>query len=277
VGSFVKPGLKMDCSVECCEDVVRVELLLDRLPTVEVRSWDCLLAIGTGGGIFFWREGVSEWFDDPLARVSRGGGSSRVLSWESTCVDGERMGGSGSGLFTFRSEPVRVRDAGEGVGSVALKSSKETTCGVRDVTGLPCRCRGGGGFFFSFSGFFTSSRGPTLSSSDAAISSDVCGDSSCGSWTGSKMDCRDIDEVSVLLLLSNWEGLIGFRTVTGVGAGAGAGARAGTGAVCEVWPELDGLWIPVMSNLLKLSTSRFGFAVPGDDLSAVGRSDQQSC
>jgi hypothetical protein len=71
-----KLELRGEWSIECCEDMVKEELLLDRLPMVEVRSWDCLLAIGTGGGIFFCTEGVSEWLDDSLARVSRGGGSS---------------------------------------------------------------------------------------------------------------------------------------------------------------------------------------------------------
>jgi hypothetical protein len=80
------------------------------------------------------------------------------------------------------------------------------------------------------------------------------------------MDCLDIDELSVLLLLSSWEGLVGF------GAGAGAGARA----ICEGWPELDGLWIPVISSLLKLSTSKDGFVVPRLVLSASGRSNKKS-
>lgn len=71
-----EPELRPELSVECCEDMVKEESLLDRLPIVDVRSWDCLLAIGTGGGIFFWIEGVSEWLDDLLARVSRDGSSS---------------------------------------------------------------------------------------------------------------------------------------------------------------------------------------------------------
>jgi hypothetical protein len=58
----------------------------------------------------------------------------------------------------------------------------------------------------------------------------------------------------------------------GCGAGAGVGARA----ICECWPELDGLWIPVMSSLLKLSTSKDGFVVPRLGLSATGRSNQPS-
>lgn len=72
------------------------------------------------------------------------------------------------------------------------------------------------------------------------------------------MDCRDIDEVSVLLLLSKREALMGF------------GAMAG--AVCGNVPETGGLCIPVIRSLLKLSTSRDGFVVPGAVFSAAGRS-----
>lgn len=47
-------GLIMGNSdIECWEDMVRLELLLDRVLD-GLRSWLCLRASGTGGGIRFW-------------------------------------------------------------------------------------------------------------------------------------------------------------------------------------------------------------------------------
>lgn len=70
------------------------------------------------------------------------------------------------------------------------------------------------------------------------------------------MDCRETDEVSVLLL-SKAEAATGFGAVAVFGDGL----------------ELDGLDIPVMRSLLKLSTSRFAFGVPVPGFSADARSD----
>lgn len=78
-------------------------------------------------------------------------------------------------------------------------------------TGLPCLCFGGSGFFFSV--FFKSATNPTLSSSERAISCEVRGDSACDSWTGSKTDSRDTDEV--LLLLSKIAVVAGLGAVIG--------------------------------------------------------------
>lgn len=39
--------------MECREEVVRFEPLRERFPPEDVRSWLCLRASGTGGGIFF--------------------------------------------------------------------------------------------------------------------------------------------------------------------------------------------------------------------------------
>jgi hypothetical protein len=65
----------------------------------------------------------------------------------------------------------------------------------------------------------------------------------CGSWrAASDIDWCEMDEVSVLLLLSKLAGAIRF----------------GTGAsVLEDWPAM-----PVISSFLKLSTSRFALDVP---------------
>lgn len=73
------------------------------------------------------------------------------------------------------------------------------------------------------------------------MSYEVRGVSVCGSCTGSNMDCREPEEVSVLLLLSKAGGFCLL----------GAGAACGTGA----GPEFRGLDIPVMSMFLKPSTS----------------------
>lgn len=47
--------------------MVREELLRDLLPAVEVRSWLCLLASGTGGGTFFCVGGGDVAISDILA------------------------------------------------------------------------------------------------------------------------------------------------------------------------------------------------------------------
>lgn len=154
----------------------------------------------------------------------------------------------------FRSESVLfLAGGGEIVGSVAEKSEKDTICGVLDVTSLPWRCFGaGGGFLFSF---LISLTRLALSSSDPAISYDVRGDSGCGSCTGSNMDCREMDDVSVLLL-SKTEALMGLGAVAAGGGG----------------PELRGLDIPVMSRFLKPSTSSDAFVEAGAALSVAVRS-----
>lgn len=113
---------------------------------------------------------------------------------------GGTTGVGGSGLFV--SELSLARVMGDGAGSVAAKLSNDTICGCLGVTSFPCRCFGaGGGFFFPF---LTSDTSPMLSSSsDSAISYEVLGDSECVPCGVSNSDCRDIEEVSVLLLLSN--------------------------------------------------------------------------
>jgi hypothetical protein len=110
------------------------------------------------------------------------------------------MGMGGSRLLT--PELSRDRVIGDGGGCDTEKLSKGTVCGCRGETSLPWRCFGaGGGFFLPF---FTSDTRPMLSSSsDSAISKDVRGDSVCVWCDCSNSDCRDTDEVSVLLLLSN--------------------------------------------------------------------------
>lgn len=114
---------------------------------------------------------------------------------------GETTGVGGSGLLT--SELSLERVMGGGAGSVAEKLSKDTTWGCLGMTSLPWRCLGaGGGFFLPF---FTSDTSPMLSSSsDSALSYDVLGDSGWASGGCSKRECRDTDDVSVLLPLSTW-------------------------------------------------------------------------
>jgi len=94
------------------------------------------------------------------------------------------------------------------------------------------------------------------SSSDSAISYDVLGDSGCISCGCSNIDCRDIDDVSVLLLLSNWTPL----------------GMLGRGVIFGDCPDWRGPGFPVMSRFLKLSTSRDALLLPDAALSAAVRS-----
>ncbi len=64
---------------------------------------------------------------------------------------------------------------------------------------FPCLELGGGGAFLPSVEVWSSVVNLRLSSSGSDISCDVRGDSGRGSWTGSKIDCRDTDDVSVLL------------------------------------------------------------------------------
>ena len=149
------------------------------------------------------------------------------------------------------SELSARRMTGGNAGSVAVKLSNETICGCLCVTSLPCRCFGvGGGFFLPL---FTSDANLMLSSSsDSGVSTDVCGDSLCASCGCSKIDCRDTDEVSVLLLLSNGvpPALVG----------------------CAGGPEGRGVGLPVKSRFLKLSTSRDALLFAGEGLCVLVRS-----
>ena len=64
---------------------------------------------------------------------------------------------------------------------------------------LPCLEFGGGGFFLPNVEEGSSADILLRSSSGSDNSCDVRGDSGCGSCIGSKIDCRDNDDVSVLL------------------------------------------------------------------------------
>ena len=64
---------------------------------------------------------------------------------------------------------------------------------------LPCRELGGGGFFLPGVEDVKSVANTLLSSPGSDISCDVRGDSAWASCIASKIDCRDNDEVSVLL------------------------------------------------------------------------------
>lgn len=166
---------------------------------------------------------------------------------------GDTTGVGGSGLLT--SEFSLDLAAGAGAGSEAEKLSKDTTWGCLGATSLPWRCFGaGGGFFLPF---FTSDTRPMLSSSsDSAPSYDVLGDSGCVSCGCSNNDCRDTDDVSVLLLLSNWTPL----------------GMLGRGVACGDCPDWRGPALPVMSRFLKLSTSNDALLLPDAARSANVRS-----
>jgi hypothetical protein len=131
----------------------------------------------------------------------------------------------------------------------SLKSAKDTVWGPFGPRAFPCLCFGGGG------GPSASGRdvvGPiketcSLSSSSSSEidcwSKDVLGDSGCNSCAGSNRDCRDTEDVSVLLLLSSgrW------------------------GCVCCVTGG-EGLALPVIRRFLNISTfilgGPVGFSLP---------------
>lgn len=121
-------------SLECCDDSVREELLLDRCSTDECRSWLCRRARGTGGGALFCLEfdrlNGSSTFSadgDVACRVFAG------ASMYGECEDGTGVGGSG----LLVSDVFRDLVTGDGAASVAAKSSKGTICGCRGDTSLP--------------------------------------------------------------------------------------------------------------------------------------------
>jgi hypothetical protein len=87
-------------------------------------------------------------------------------------------------------EPEELGVGGDASG-IAEGSSRNST-----LISLPCREDGGGGFFRPA---VLPSVIPRRSSSGSEISCEVRGDSGCASCIGSKIDCRDTDDVSVLL------------------------------------------------------------------------------
>lgn len=84
--------------------------------------------------------------------------------------------------------------------SVGVKSEKDTTCGVLGPTGFPCRALGGGGAFVFFVSSLPEARLLNSSSSDLGTSYEVRGESTLFSALVSFNDCRDIEDVYVLLL-----------------------------------------------------------------------------
>jgi hypothetical protein len=186
-------------------------------------SWLCLLESGGAGGVFRLNDcggdGDSGSGVFPAASLSKID-SPRSESWL------VRDGAGGKGLFKSRG----VGDGLEGndercdslecedVGRVSESSSLPWSLSS-SLMSFPCLWLGGAGFFFNVATLSVS-----LSLSSSEISWDVRGDSGCGSCIGSNMDCRDIDEVSVL--------------------------------------PPDGPALPVSNRRLKASTSSDGFPTP---------------
>lgn len=177
-----------------------------------------------------------------------------MLIWDDC---GAATGVGGSGLFVSELS-VRLIGGG-GVGSVAAKLSKDTVCGCLCVTSFPCRCLGaGGGFFLPF---FTSETSPMLSSSsESAISTDVRGESAWDSCMGSNSDCRETEDVSVLLLVSNCAPATGCDALVD----------------CCGGPDGRGVAFPVRSRFLKLSTSKEALLLPSIGLPVFVRSSSLS-
>lgn len=124
----------------------------------------------------------------------------------------------------------------------AEKSSKDTVCGPFCENGFPCRCCGGGGFSFlrSFMPIkLECSSCSSSSSSDPVLSRDVRGDSETASCERPYMECRDVDEASVLLLL----GVYFCDMIVSAGS-------------------VRGPALPVISSLVKESTSSGPRPVP---------------
>lgn len=121
-----------------------------------------------------------------------------------------------------------------------LLSSRSST-----LINLPCLEFGGGGFFLAAIVPVKSVPITLLSSSGSDISCDVLGESACTSCAGSNIECFEIEEVSVLLLLSPMP-----NTVCAGGAAGG-----------ELLPRPE---FPVINILLNASTSIGTFPVPVD-------------
>jgi hypothetical protein len=196
-------------------------------------SWLCRRASGGAGGVLRRREADGEGGSGvfPAASLSnilslssdswlaRAGAGGRGLL-RSVC---ERCAGLELKNWLELEEPGVVGDA---------KATEEGSSRNSTFMSLPCREEGGGGFFLP--AVLASAR---RSSSGSEISWDVRGDSACASCTGSNIDCRDKDDVSVLLPPS---------------------PNPWCTCACEVVGGVDmpSPAFPVISNLLNASTSK---------------------
>lgn len=170
-------------------------------------SWLWRRVSGGAGAVFFRTDDDGDGGSGVFPAASVSNTDSRSESWLA------RLGAGGRGL---------LRSVCERLGSVIERGLELKNCGeVIDpgvegdcTTGgaggsslsstlmsLPCFELGGGGFFLPSVDDWNSAvkPKPRLSSSGSDISCDVRGDSGCASCTGSKIDCLDSDEVSVLL------------------------------------------------------------------------------
>jgi len=240
-------------SSPACDALDAAVLLRGRAAALAVRIWLLRRASGGAGGTFFGDVSGSEYDCDG----GDGSGSGALVEdFRSKGVglgssDDVRGGGGGSGLF--KSVGVRLRLLVEDglvtvMGKVDVlsdpnvgeKSSNDTVCGPLGATTLPCRCLGGGGFFFS--GLLPSAiKVARSSSSDTESSYEVRGVSPCGSCRVSNSDCRESEDVSVLLLLSPWRFVNTFD--------------------CMIAGAPEGVALPVISKFLNESTSMAGFDV----------------
>lgn len=187
----------------------------------------CLRARGGGGALRFCG-GAASAFTPCLSAVSPASGT---------------KGREGSGLSTLIGD---LGDVGLGTSDDAVVldvvnesagSSKDTICGPFGFTSFPWRGLGAGGLGLPDPGVGV----PTSccrSSSIGDPSYEVLGDSCEGPATGSKIDCRDIEDASVLLFESPMLGRLWKLT------GGAAGAFA-----------VGLLFAPVNKSLLKSSTS----------------------
>jgi hypothetical protein len=126
---------------------------------------------------------------------------SNIDSWSESWLN--RDGAGGSGLFTsvadrvVPSEKLSVERGAElsNAGVDALQFSFPSSSRMS----FPCRELGGGGFFLSDSDAAFTTDILRRSSSGSDTSCDVLGDSGIFSCIFSKIDCLDVEDVSVLV------------------------------------------------------------------------------
>ena len=160
-------------------------------------SWLCRRASGGAGGVFFRIDAEGDGGSGVLPADSLSNTDSLSDSWL------DRVGAGGKGLLrSVKERGLELRYTGEviepGVGGdctlMVAGSSRSST-----FINFPCLELGGGGFFLTANMEVKSVPTTFRSSSGSDISCDVRGDSGCVSWIASKIDCRETDDVSVLL------------------------------------------------------------------------------
>ena len=131
----VASTLEFGAPRECCDDSVKDELLRDGFSAEECRSWLCLRARGTGGGVLFCCREFDR-LSDSLGLSAEDNMLFRLFSEILACdAGGDDTGVGGSGLLV--SDPLRGLVIEDSAASVTAKLSNDTVCGCRGDTSLP--------------------------------------------------------------------------------------------------------------------------------------------